>query len=193
MAYPSSPFLMDRHRVPARTHVSFRPSVLPSFRRPCTTGNPYFARKGRKKLQNIRWNIEFFSSNICLSYWYYYKNEAKAKIPQESEIRAQKYSRQLCHKLRRVCTSRKSICEDEKHFTFLKRFEPQFLGIKDWLVALTFREQEKDDAIMEILPKYWEKHRFYILHPSYIHILFAEVPQHILKSIYQLANIQQAH
>ena len=156
---------MDRHRDPARTHVSIRPSVLPSFLPgvrvpPQETHNSL--EKEEKKLQNSCWNIEFFPQTFV----FHIDNIRRIKQKQTIHRRAKSEHRNIPANFvinYDACAHPgNQYCEDEKHFTFLKRFEAQFLGVFRMTFRFGISRTRKGDAILEILQKYWEKQTIYV-------------------------------
>ena len=151
---------MDRHRDPARTHVSFLPSVLPSFQASVYHHRKPIIRSKRKKkkLQNICWNIEFFPQTFV----FHIDNIRRIKPKQKKHRRAKSEHRNIPANFvinYDACAHPgNQYCEDEKHFTFLKRFEAQFLGVFRMTFRFGISRTRKGDAILEILQKYWEKH-----------------------------------
>ena len=90
MIYPSSPFFMDRHRVPARTYVSVRLSVLPSV---FHHGKLVLARKKEKKsAKTFVETSKLFPQSFILENDNIRKNNHKKKIHRRAKSKQRNVS-----------------------------------------------------------------------------------------------------
>ena len=153
---------MDRHRDPARTHVSFRPSVRPSFRASVYHHRKPIIRSKRKKKSS---KIFVETSNFFLKHLSFILiileelNQSK-KTTGERNQSTEIFPPILSSTTKRVHIWEINIAKMKSILLSSRVWGSVFRSIQDDFSLWHF-ENKKGDAILEILQKYWEKQTIY--------------------------------